>query len=353
MAEGSTRIYELAKEFNISSAAMLKILRDLMFDPKSHMSVASPEMMAAVKTKFASEKKAAKEGMDNRAQAQAKAKASADAAARAKPRVVPATREQVKEDEPTPDKLTVGGFKVQDSKSSVAGLIRKIDKKQRKKERRKRKDRRSVDQAEVAKSFKATMAGITGATSRKRYKRGTGQVGEEGPSNVLDISEFMSVAELANLMDLKPAELIAKLFEMGAMATINQRLDMDTIETLVSEFGFEVSQVAEIGDDVKEIEDDERLQRRAPVVTIMGHVDHGKTSLLDYVRKTNVVAGEAGAITQHIGAYQVQHAEGVVTFLDTPGHEAFTAMRARGAHITDIVVLVVAADDGVRPQTIE
>ncbi len=404
MSDGSTRIYELAKEYKVSSSAMLKVLRELMFQPKSHMSVASPEMIAAVKGYFAREKRVAKEEMDQRAQKQAEAKAAERkrrederkkaAEARAKARAeeekkrkpaVDKKQEQKKdpsskrtqesprkavevrpkkERETRPEQkpeagsavktTTVGGIKVTDKSSKVGGMIREIDKKQRKRARRRKKDRRTVDQTEVAKSFKATMAEIQGGTGRKRYKRTSqGQGRDEGPDNVLEVNEYISLAELAKLMDRKPAELISKLFEMGAMATINQRLDMDTIEMLASEYGFEVSEVAEVGEEVKETESEEHLEPRAPVVTIMGHVDHGKTSLLDYIRHTDVVAKEAGAITQHIGAYQIVHEEGNITFLDTPGHEAFTAMRARGAHVTDIVVLVVAADDGVRPQTTE
>ena len=327
MAENSIRIYQLAKDFKISSAALVKILQDLKFTPKSHMSVATPDMVTAVKKKFAQKKQEAKNEMAHQEQAKQSAGPSAK----------------------------IGAITVTNSGSDVAGLMRKIVKKQRKKERRRRKDRRSVDKTAVAKSFKATMANLTGAKTRRRYKRsGTGDPGDDiGAENLLEVNEFMSVAELAKVMDRKPAELIAKLFELGMMATINQRLDMDTIEMLAAELGFEATQVAEVGEDALEEEHDESLTARAPVVTVMGHVDHGKTSLLDYIRKTNVVAGEAGAITQHIGAYQVVHDGGLITFLDTPGHEAFTAMRARGAHLTDIVILVVAADDGVRPQTIE
>lgn len=328
MAKDSQRIHQLAKEFKISSAAMLKIISDLGFEPKSHMSVATPEMIVAVNKKFAEQKQEAKKEMEH--------------------------REQVRE---AVSKTTakIGGITVSDSTSSVARLMRKSEKKQKRKERRRKKDRRTVDSTEVAKSFKATMAGLAGVKGRKRYRRGpgSGEGLDAGAENVIQVNEFMSLAELAKLMDRKPAELIAKLLELGMMATINQRLDMDAIEMVAGEFGFEVAAVAEIGDQAREMERDDHLQPRAPVVTIMGHVDHGKTSLLDFIRKTNVVASEAGAITQHIGAYMVSLEDGEISFLDTPGHEAFTAMRARGAHLTDIVILVVAADDGVRPQTIE
>jgi translation initiation factor IF-2 len=172
---------------------------------------------------------------------------------------------------------------------------------------------------------------------------------------VIRIAETITVSELAKRMGVKAREVIKKLMEVGAVANINQAVDVDLASLAASEFGYEVEKVSLEREDLLERKEDspEQLKLRPPVVTIMGHVDHGKTLLLDAIRKTNVVEGEAGGITQHIGAYDVQSDRGHIVFIDTPGHEAFTAMRARGAQVTDIVVLVVAADDGVMPQTIE